>query len=81
MSMMNGQNLINDAMIEYWGAKCEDFDADCQTCQAWAELDATRDGLRALLNVSASDSKAIANLQAKYSAFPTQDQSDKGGMR
>ena len=30
-------NKITEAMIDYWGEKCADFDEDCPCCQAWKE--------------------------------------------
>jgi len=33
---------IKEAIREYWGERCPDFDPTCPTCQAWAEFDALR---------------------------------------
>lgn len=30
---------VREALTEYWGPQCSDFDPDCFCCQAWAELD------------------------------------------
>lgn len=30
-------SLIEEALTDYWGEKCEDFDEDCPRCQAWIE--------------------------------------------
>ncbi|RWB40477.1 MAG: hypothetical protein EOQ44_25400 [Mesorhizobium sp.] len=30
---------IEEAITEYWGERCLDFDADCSCCQAWRQLD------------------------------------------
>jgi hypothetical protein len=32
-------SYISEAVKEHWGARCPDFDADCMTCAAWAEVD------------------------------------------
>lgn len=33
---------IEEAITDYWGQRCPDFNAGCATCQAWAELDALK---------------------------------------
>ncbi|MDJ1632305.1 hypothetical protein [Rhizobium rhizogenes] len=30
---------IAEAITERWGIRCQDHDADCPCCQAWAEYD------------------------------------------
>ncbi|MEP0149961.1 hypothetical protein [Roseibium sp.] len=32
--------LIAEAITEYLGERCADFDADCLSCKTWAEYDA-----------------------------------------
>ena len=32
-------DLIKEAITEYWGEKCPDFNANCPTCKAWAEIE------------------------------------------
>lgn len=29
---------IREALVDYWGEQCPDYDPDCTCCQAWAEL-------------------------------------------
>lgn len=31
--------LIEQAVKDYWGDRCEDFNHECVCCQAWAEID------------------------------------------
>lgn len=31
---------IKEAVTEWWGERCSDFEPDCSSCQAWAEIDA-----------------------------------------
>ena len=31
---------IEEAIENYWGERCPDYDADCVVCQAWKEFDA-----------------------------------------
>ena len=33
------QSKIEEAITEYWGERCPDFDKDCACCQAWKEFD------------------------------------------
>lgn len=33
-------DLIAEAITEYWGERCPDFDADCPCCKAWKQFDA-----------------------------------------
>jgi len=30
---------IEEAIRNYWGERCPDYDADCFVCQAWKEFD------------------------------------------
>lgn len=30
---------LQQAVEDFWGPRCEDFDATCEACQAWRELD------------------------------------------
>jgi hypothetical protein len=30
-----------EAMIQYWGEKCPDYDRQCPTCKAWKEFEAS----------------------------------------
>jgi len=32
-------NKIEEAITEYWGEKCKDFDEDCPVCQVWREYE------------------------------------------
>jgi hypothetical protein len=32
-------NLIEQAIEEYWGARCEDYEEGCVVCDAWREYD------------------------------------------
>jgi len=32
-------NMIEEAIKNYWGERCPDYDADCVVCQAWKEFD------------------------------------------
>ena len=32
-------NLIREAIADYLGERCKDFDSNCMTCQAWAKFD------------------------------------------
>lgn len=34
--------LIKQAIKEYYGKRCPDFEPECVVCQAWAEFDATK---------------------------------------
>jgi len=34
--------LIAEAITDYWGDRCSDYDADCPTCQAWKQFDEYR---------------------------------------
>jgi len=38
-----GDGLV-EAVTEYWGERCRDFDANCCTCRAWQQLDSLRRG-------------------------------------
>ena len=31
---------IREALVDYWGEQCPDYNPDCACCQAWAELEA-----------------------------------------
>ena len=32
-------NKIEEAIIDYWGEKCQNFDENCFCCQAWKEYE------------------------------------------
>jgi hypothetical protein len=32
-------NAITDAMTEYWGARCDEFQDGCRICEAWRKYD------------------------------------------
>jgi len=32
-------NLIEQAIEEYWGARCDDYEEGCVVCEAWREYD------------------------------------------
>lgn len=36
----HSNSMVEEAMTEYWGPRCTDYDANCPHCQAWAEFDA-----------------------------------------
>lgn len=38
------ENKIEEALIAYWGERCEDYDENCYCCQAWAEYDSLQKG-------------------------------------
>jgi hypothetical protein len=33
---------IAEAINDYWGPRCPEFNADCQTCKAWTRYDILR---------------------------------------
>jgi len=35
-------DLIADAITDFWGKRCPDHDADCDTCKVWDRYDALR---------------------------------------
>lgn len=35
-------DLIEEAIVDYWGERCSDFNPDCRTCEAWADFDRLR---------------------------------------
>lgn len=61
-------SLVDEAMTDFWGERCEQFDPECPTCVAWAELEMLRMIKRDFLTVSASDSDEVASLQALYAS-------------
>lgn len=36
-------NQIEEAITNWWGERCKDFNADCPCCQAWALYDRLND--------------------------------------
>ena len=32
-------NLIEQAIEEYWGARCDDYEEGCVVCEAWRDYD------------------------------------------
>jgi len=32
-------NLIEQAIEEYWGARCDDYEEGCAVCDAWRDYD------------------------------------------
>ena len=32
-------NLIEEAMMDYWGKRCDNFKEGCPCCAAWKQLD------------------------------------------
>ena len=30
---------VEEAITDYWGERCPDYEPECPTCQAWAEYD------------------------------------------
>lgn len=41
-------SLVEDAITEYFGERCDDYDERCACCAAWKEYDLLSDGARAL---------------------------------
>jgi len=39
---MNEDDLIGEALTEYFGGRCEYYDEGCPVCQAWSQYDALR---------------------------------------
>lgn len=39
---------IEEAITEWFGPRCDDFNAHCACCQAWREYDTLRDKIDAL---------------------------------
>ena len=37
--MASETDLIEEAIIEWWGERCDTYDADCPCCRAWEQLD------------------------------------------
>jgi len=35
-------NFVKEAIAQYWGEPCDDYDAGCPTCRAWAEYDTSQ---------------------------------------
>ena len=46
-AMDRGMTPVEAAVYHVWGERCPDFEPDCMTCRAWAELDRTA-AIRAL---------------------------------
>ena len=42
------ESLIEEAITDYWGERCDDYHERCVCCAAWKEYDLLRDGARAL---------------------------------
>jgi len=36
---VNSMSKIEEALIEYWGERCPDFEPECVVCQVWLEWD------------------------------------------
>ena len=32
-------DIVSEAITEYWGERCPDFNPNCPTCKAWAEYE------------------------------------------
>lgn len=32
-------NLVAQAIVDYWGERCPDYDVDCFCCKAWEQFD------------------------------------------
>jgi len=46
--------LIEAALMDYYGNRCDDFDVECLCCRAWAEYDGLREqGARAMQEAAA----------------------------
>lgn len=37
--LVPGVEYIRQALVDFWGERCDTFDDDCPTCQAWAAFD------------------------------------------
>ena len=64
---------IERAIEEHWGERCEEYDAHCYVCRAWAEYDAlqatlaaARLSLRTAIE-NLTDACVIASEDGKYS--------------
>jgi hypothetical protein len=60
--------LIEAAMMDYYGNRCDDFDAVCPTCRAWAEYDdlleqGVRMGLEAAAKACVEQQRVFASDQ------------------
>lgn len=40
---------VAEAILEYWGTRCEEHDDECPCCRAWAEYDRYRYAFNALM--------------------------------
>lgn len=58
--------LIKDAITEWFGERCPDFDEGCFACQAWAEWDAMTKEIADLKasNERLADALAAAKVRA-----------------
>ena len=36
--------LIEEAIEEYWGDRCDSYHAECACCMAWKQFDRLREG-------------------------------------
>ena len=50
-------NLIEDAITEYLGERCDEYYFECVVCQAWKQYDTLRDALRILAEGTAEEVK------------------------
>ena len=37
--METNRDLVKEAMIDYWGEKCPEFENDCGCCIAWKQFE------------------------------------------
>ncbi len=40
--LITSTHLIEEAIAEYFGEKCPDYDADCICCKAWMQLESIK---------------------------------------
>ncbi len=71
MSMKEPSNRVEEAITEYWGKRCPDFDETCCICQAWADYDSLA-GIISQENIEGVKrglEDAIAYLQGERDGF------------
>ena len=37
--MKTNRNLVEEAMIDYWGKRCGEYEEECSCCEAWKQYD------------------------------------------
>ncbi len=43
---MSNESQVKEAMVEYWGERCEEHDPDCPACRAWDEYDRLKEAIK-----------------------------------